>query len=74
MSGGEPVPLDALPPDPFPAAVSDHARAQALTAATIARQLQAAIPDCDTQAAVYAQLVRATTEVAEYFGLNPEDI
>jgi hypothetical protein len=44
------------------------------SAATIARQLQAAIPDCDTQAAVYAQLVWATTEVAEYFGLTLEEL
>ena len=71
MSGG-PIPLSDLPPDPLPpVASSDHARSQAMTAVKIARLLRDDPPANATPA--LDQLVRATTEVAEYFGLTPED-
>jgi len=67
------VSVGELPPDPFGAAApSDHARSQAMTAARIARILRWD-PPANTAAAL-DQLVRATTEVAEYFGLTLEDL
>jgi hypothetical protein len=62
-----------LPPDPFgPEPPADHARAQAMTAAKVARMLRDD-PPADPGPAL-DQLVRATREVAGYFGLTLEEL